>query len=233
VCGRFTLRSSPESITEHFDLDEPLALAPRYNIAPGQEVLALRAEAARATRVVERLRWGLVPSWADDVSIGHRMINARSETLSGKPAFRTAFRERRCLIPADGFYEWGGAAGALKQPYLFERPDQAPFAFAGIFDSWRAGAEGAVRSCAIITTGANGVLTGIHARMPVILDPSGYERWLDPEERDVEALRPLLAPCPDAWLTRSTVGLQVNDARRDTPDCADPSAPQPRQGELW
>jgi putative SOS response-associated peptidase YedK len=233
VCGRFTLRSSPESITEHFDLDEPPELEPRYNIAPGQTVLALRAEAARGTRVAERLRWGLVPPWADSAAVGQRMINARAETLSEKPAFRAAFRDRRCLIPADGFYEWRKASGSPKQPYLFERPDGAPFAFAGLFESWREGEKDAVWSCTIVTTEANEVLAGVHARMPVILDARDYRLWLDPENHDLGELQRLLTPCPEAWLTRKTVGSGVNDARRDAPDCAAEAPPQPRQGELW
>jgi putative SOS response-associated peptidase YedK len=233
VCGRFTLRSSPESLAEHFDLDEPPELTARYNIAPGQPVLTIRADPDRAAHRTEQVRWGLVPEWAKDVAIGHRMINARAESVAEKPAFRSAFRKRRCLVPADGFYEWGGTGGAPRQPYLFARPGGGPFAFAGLFEVWHAGAEDEVRSSTIITTEANGVLAGIHDRMPVILDPRDYSHWLDSADEALDALQALLVPSPEAWLERQTVGTRVNSPRNDDPECMAPAEPQPRQGELW
>ena len=166
MCGRFTLRASPESLAQHFDLDESPDIAARYNIAPGQSVATIRADPAQASLRLESVRWGLVPHWAKDAAIGHRMFNARAETAAEKPAFRSAFRKRHCLVPADGFYEWGGSGDSAKQPYLFTRPDRALFAFAGLFEVWHAGAEDEVRSGTIITTEANRVLAGIHDRMP-------------------------------------------------------------------
>ncbi len=232
MCGRYTLRSTPESLAEQFDLDDPPELEARYNIAPGQSVLTLCVDPLRAKRRIERARWGLVPDWAKDPTIGHRMINARAESVASKPAFRSAFRKRRCLVPADGFYEWGGARGSPKQPYLFTRPDRGPFAFAGLFDVWHAGAEEELRSSTIITTEANEVLAGVHDRMPVILDPRDYTDWLDPANQDLDALQALLVPSPEAWLGRQTVGLRVNSTRNDDPECMAPAPAQPRQSEL-
>jgi len=232
VCGRFTLRSPPESLADHFDLDDPPEHPARYNIAPGQSVLALRVEPVRASRRIEHVRWGLVPPWAENAAVGHRMFNARSESASGKPAFRSAFRKRRCLIPADGFYEWGGTTGSSKQPHLFTRPDGGLFAFAGLFEVWHAGAADELRTGTILTTEANGVLAGIHDRMPVILDPRDYPLWLDPTNADLDALQALLVPCPEAWLEARTVGTRVNNVRNDDPECVAPAPPQLRQGEL-
>jgi putative SOS response-associated peptidase YedK len=232
VCGRFTLRASPESLAEHFDLEEPPEISARYNVAPGQSVLALRSDPVRGSRRVEDLRWGLVPEWAKDVAIGQRMINARAESAAQKPAFRTAFRKQRCLVPADGFYEWGTTGGGVKQPYLFTRPDRGLFAFAALFDIWHEGANDEVRSGTIITTEANGVLAGIHDRMPAILDPGDYAQWLDPANEDPDELRKLLVPSPDSWLEGHTVGTRVNNTRNDDPECMSPAPPQPRQGRL-
>jgi len=219
-------------MAEQFDLDDPPELEARYNIAPGQSVVTIRTDSAGAPRRIERFRWGLLPPWAEDAGIGLRMINARSESVALKPAFRSAFRRRRCLVPADGFYEWGGAVGSLKQPYLFTRPDRGLFAFAGLFDVWHVGAEDEVRSSTIVTTEANRVLAGIHDRMPVILHPRDYANWLDPANDDIDALQSLLVPSPEAWLERQTVGLRVNSTRNDDPECIAPAPPQPRQGEL-
>jgi putative SOS response-associated peptidase YedK len=160
------------------------------------------------------------------------MINARAEGVALKPAFRSAFRKRRCLVPADGFYEWRGAGGSPKQPYLFTRPDGGPFAFAGLFEVWHAGGKDELRSSTIVTTEANGVVAGIHDRMPVILDPRDYADWLDPTNEDLDALQALLVPSPDAWLERKTVGTRVNSTRNDDPECMALAPPQPRQGEL-
>ena len=232
MCGRFTLRSPPESLAEHFDLDDSPELKARYNIAPGQSVVMLRTDPAQASLRLESVRWGLLPYWAGDAAIGHRMINARAEGAARKPAFRSAFRKRRCLVPADGFYEWGGTGAPPKQPFLFTRPDRGLFAFAGLFEIWHAGAKDEVRSSTIVTTEANGVLAGVHDRMPVILDPRDYAAWLDPANQDLAALQALLVPCPDAWLERQTVGMRVNSTRNDDPECMAPAPPQPRQGEL-
>jgi putative SOS response-associated peptidase YedK len=224
------LRARPEAIAEHFELDEIPETTARHNIAPGQAIAAVRANTDDG-RVCEMRSWGLVPGWAKEPSIGNRMINARAETAAEKPSFRSAFARRRCLIPADGFYEW--AAGSTpKQPYLISRRDDGLFAFAGLWEDWE-GEDGAVvRSCTILTTAANATLSTIHARMPVILDPADYAVWLSPAERDADARTALLAPCPEPWLRLQTVGLRVNNARRDDPACSLPAPAQPSQRSL-
>jgi putative SOS response-associated peptidase YedK len=231
VCGRFSLSASPGAVAEHFGLDEPPELSARYNIAPGQAVAAIRVSDAGQLRACEDRIWGLVPGWAKDRAIGQRMINARAETIAEKPAFRSAFRRRRCLIPADGFYEW--AAGPVpKQPYHIARRDGAVFAFAGLWELWRSPEGDRLASCSIVTTRANAALRGVHERMPVLLDPSDYALWLDPAIADAGRLRQLLVPCPDAWLALRTVGLRVNDTRNDDPECAAAAPPQPSQASL-
>ena len=167
------------------------------------------------------MRWGLVPSWAKDVGIGSRMINARAEGIAAKPAFRAAFRQRRCLVPADGFYEWQKVAGG-KQPMLIRLRSGDPFAFAGLWERWR-GPDGEVETGTIITTAPNAVTAPIHDRMPVILDPADYDRWLDPSQPDAAAL---LRPCPDDWLTAIPVSTRVNSPKNDAADLIE-SFPNP------
>jgi putative SOS response-associated peptidase YedK len=172
MCGRYTLYTpTPEALADQFGLAAVPPLAPRFNIAPTQAVPAVRACTDRPSRELVLLRWGLVPSWADDVSIGNRLLNARAETVASKPSFRTAFRRRRCLLPADGFYEWK-AAGKKKQPYHFHLQDGQVFAFAGLWEEWQRDGE-AIFSCTILTTSANDLLVRYHDRMPVILP----RRW--------------------------------------------------------
>lgn len=231
MCGRFTLRARAEDVAEHFDLDETPVLSPRFNIAPSQQVATVRTADSGEPRAIEMRTWGLVPAWAKDPAIAHRLVNARAETVAEKPAFRSAFRRRRCLIPADGFYEWAGG-GAPKQPWYIARPDGGLFAFAGLWEDWESGEGAAAHSCTIITTRANTTLEGVHDRMPVILDPTDYARWLDPGSEGVEELLELLAPCPDEWLQRHTVGLRVNNPRHDGPECIEAVGPQPRQASL-
>jgi putative SOS response-associated peptidase YedK len=231
VCGRFTLRAPPEAVAEHFGLAERPELSARYNIAPGQLVAAIRADDRGERRLCEQRTWGLVPDWAKDPSIGHRMINARAETIAEKPAFRNAFRHRRCLVPADGFYEWASGSRP-KQPYHVAREDGALFGFAGLWEVWRSKEGRAVHSCTIVTTRANATLQRIHDRMPVILGPDDYVPWLDPAQSDPERLLDLLAPCPEEWLVLQTVGLRVNDPRNDDPECVAPAPPRPSQGAL-
>lgn len=225
MCGRFTLRTSPQAVADAFQLPLLPDLAPRYNIAPTQTVAAVRAHATSSQRELALLHWGLVPRWAEDPSAGSRMINARSETLATKPAFREAFQQRRCLIPADGFFEWQ-KQGAKKQPYLIARPDGGLFAFAGLWESW--GRDGLrIESCTIITTTANQVLEPLHDRMPVILPPQDYERWLDPERTNPADLVELLRPCPNDWLVTRPVSSKVNRAGLDSSACVEPAAATP------
>jgi putative SOS response-associated peptidase YedK len=192
MCGRYTLRTPAREIAEVFDLAEVPELTPRFNIAPTQPVPAVRLAPDGGGRELTSFRWGLIPSWADDPSIGNRMINARAETVAGKPAFRHSVRAKRCLIVSDGFYEWRKLNGR-KQPYYIRMKDDHPFAFAGLWEEWGRDA-GAIRSCTIITTDANELMAPIHDRMPVIVHPSDYGLWLDPAVSDPGRLQPLLRP---------------------------------------
>jgi putative SOS response-associated peptidase YedK len=214
MCGRFTLATSGEQLATQFALAEAPQLAPRYNIAPTQPIAVVRA--TDGGRELVLLRWGLVPVWANDPSIGSRMINARAETAAVKPAFRTAMRRRRCLIPADGFYEWQTLPSG-KQPFYFHRGDGAPFAFAGLWEHWNSPDGTPLESCTILTTAANELLRPIHDRMPVIIDPADYARWLDPGLHDPAALEDLLAPHDDAAMAAHPVSRAVNRVANDGP----------------
>ena len=221
MCGRFVSSSSPERIAAYFDADEvseqAAAHRPNYNTAPSTDVLVVLEEGAR--RRLDTFHWGLVPAWAKDLSVGNRMINARSETAAAKPAFRRAFARRRCLVPADGFYEWRAIEGQRrKQPYYIHRPDGEPYAFAGLWEEWH-GPVGdseedlTVRSVTILTGPANRRMAELHDRMPVILPPSGWDDWLSTEEHDPERLRRLLAPVPDELVAFHPVSTEVNNVR--------------------
>jgi putative SOS response-associated peptidase YedK len=218
MCGRFTLRTSAAEVAKTFQLQSTLFdLAPRYNIAPTQQIAAVRANAETEARELVFLRWGLVPSWADDLAIGNRMINARAETLAEKPSFRKAFSARRCLIVADGFYEWQ-KQGAKKQPYYIGMKDQRPFAFAGIWErNNRTGSE--IETCTIITTTANDLMAPLHDRMPVILPASSYDLWLDVAVQEVERLTPLLQSYPSNEMQAVPVSTLVNNPRNESPEC--------------
>ena len=215
MCGRFALKH-PEAIRAAFGLEEIPGLPPRYNIAPSQEIAIVRF--SPAGRRLAMARWGLIPSWAKDASGAYSTINARAETVDSKPSFRGPFRSRRCLIPADGFYEWH-EEGGIKQPHHIARKDGTPFAMAGLWDLWR-GPEGDILSCSIIVTAANRFMRSLHERMPVILHPGDYERWLDPGNHDTAGLKALLNPAPEHWLTEWPVSRYVNDPRHDGPECA-------------
>lgn len=219
VCGRFTLATPAETLAAHFELASAPALQPRYNIAPTQPVLTVRA--VDGQRTAEERRWGLVPHWAKDPKIGGRLINARAETVASKPAFRVAFRKRRCLVPADGFYEWKPISGR-RQPFHLRRKDGAPFAMAGLFEQWSSEDGEIVDSCTVITTEANDVVRSIHDRMPVILDGESASSWLDPELADPEALQQLLRPCPGEDLTAYPVDTRVNRPKNDGPANIEP-----------
>ena len=218
MCGRFTLASPAEVVAKDFALDDVPELAPRYNIAPTEPVAAIRVCSAR--RVFEHRRWGLVPAWARDAG-GPPLFNARAETLARKPAFRDAFRLRRCLVPADGFYEWRAVSGR-RQPFHLRRADGAPFAMAGLYERWRPAGGEALESCTVITTAANALLAPLHDRMPVVLPAEAWEAWLDPTGRDVEALSPWLRPAPEAGWLAYPVDPRVNQARHDEPGNVEP-----------
>ncbi len=193
----------------------------RYNIAPTQAVAVVRIAPDTSVRQWQLVRWGLVPSWAKDASIGSRMINARAETVAGKPSFRTSFRRRRCLVPADGYFEWQ-KTGQGKQPYYIRMRDDRPFAMAGLWESWLNPATNEpLLSCTIITTQANELTQPIHDRMPVILAAADYEMWLDPQPPDPERLGALLRPCDSATLRADPVDTYVNSPRNDGPRCVE------------
>jgi putative SOS response-associated peptidase YedK len=221
MCGRYTLKTPVEELAEEFGFEaSSVELPPNYNVAPTQEVAAILEEDGK--RRLELLRWGLIPSWADDPSIGSRMINARSETAPEKPSFRRAFRERRCLIPADGFYEWQRTNGA-KQPYYIRMKEGRPFAFAGLWESWKDDGGPEIRSCTILTTKPNALAAEIHDRMPVILPAGSYDAWLDPETGRDE-LYGLLAPYPEDEMEAYPVSRFVNSPQNNDPRCIEPAA---------
>ena len=220
MCGRYTLSTPVEKLAGEFDISGPLPdLPPSYNVAPSQEVAAIVAGGGGERRL-ELLRWGLIPAWADDSSIGSRMINARSETAAEKPSFRKAFKERRCLIPADGFYEWQKTNGG-KQPYHLKMRDGRLFAFAGLWESWKGDEEGEIRSCTIMTTDANDLVGEVHHRMPVILPPETYDLWLDPAVREAEQLLSVLGPYPTEDMEAYPVSRRVNNPSNDEPGCVE------------
>jgi putative SOS response-associated peptidase YedK len=222
MCGRFSLRARLAELLAEFALDEQQAppLAPRYNIAPSQPVFAVRERpgAAPAMREAVWLRWGLIPSWASDAAIGNRMINARAETVAEKPAFRAALSRRRCLVAADGFYEWK-AEGRAKQPYFIHFADDRPFAFAGLWESWEGPEHSSIESCTILTTEANELMRPLHDRMPVILQRRDYAKWLDAAEQKSAALLPLLVPYTGDDLEAYPVRRLVNSPSHDDAEC--------------
>jgi putative SOS response-associated peptidase YedK len=201
-----------------FPLSDLPDMPPSYNVAPTQAVLAVRQPAEKPEP--GWLKWGLVPSWADDPAIGNRLIDARAESAAEKPSFRAAFRQRRCLVLADGFYEWG-RVGAKKQPYYFRLWDAAPFAFAGLWERWQRDGK-ALDSCALLTTGPNELVKPVHDRMPVILAPRDFERWLDPKAAKPAELYALLRPFPAEAMTAYSVGLRVNNPRHNDSACVAP-----------
>jgi putative SOS response-associated peptidase YedK len=221
MCGRYTLRTPVEKLAEEFGFDNSsIELPPNYNVAPTQGVAAVLEEDGQ--RHLEVLRWGLIPPWADDPQVGSRMINARAETAPEKPSFRRAFRERRCLIPADGFYEWKRMNGG-KQPYYIHMKEGRPFAFAGLWESWKDDGGPEIRSCTILTTKPNALAGEIHDRMPVILPTGSYDVWLDHEsERD--ELYGLLAPYPEDEMEAYPVSRFVNSPSNNDPRCIEPAA---------
>ena len=222
MCGRYRPSRRKQLIEEYFaSVSEEDDWSPRYNLAPTQPVPIIRQNPKEPVRELSLVRWGLIPSWAKDASVAAQMINARSETASTKPAFRDALKLRRCLIPADGFYEWS-RIGKAKQPYCFEVNEGELFAFAGIWDRWRDPSGATIETCSILATTPNAVTSTIHDRMPVILDPDSYDLWLDPGMKDVSAASELLKPF-DARLMRSyPISMRINHLANDDEDCSRP-----------
>ncbi len=222
MCGRFTLATSPDQVGALFDVRQVPEFEPRYNIAPTQDVPICRVIDPHGERRVDALRWGLVPFWADDIKIGSRMINARSETASAKPAYRAAFKRRRCLVPTTGFYEWRSEDGG-KQPYLFRREDRAPFALAGMWERWSGEeADGEVETFTIMTCDASELVAPVHKRMPVILEEQHFEFWLDPANQDKDALDELLGPYAGEGMEAIAVSRDVNSPSNDRPELIEP-----------
>jgi putative SOS response-associated peptidase YedK len=219
MCGRFTLKTNPRKLAEEFLLGETPVWEPRFNIAPTQDVAAVRLSAPGGKREFVRLRWGLVPAWATDVSIGNRMINGQAETATEKPAFRSAIKARRCLVLADGFYEWAKVPGG-KQPYYFQMRDGRSFAFAGLWERWEKGGE-PLETCTLLTTSANKVVGQFHERMPLILEPADYDLWLDTSQKSAQSIQPLLRPLRDDALEAYPVSRLVNSPTNEDPRCVE------------
>jgi putative SOS response-associated peptidase YedK len=235
MCGRFALYTPPARIARYFEAtlaeDEDVAAQkPSWNVAPTDEVLGVRdrpqKDGGEPVRTLMTFRWGLIPWWSKDAKSGSRLFNARGETVATRASFREAFRERRIIVPADGFYEWRHLKTGGKQPHYFARADGAPMAFAGLAERWRdkAAPKDApyVRSCTVITASGGADMDGIHDRMPVILDPSTFDLWLDPANEDVEQLRALLRPPPAGTVTHHAVGPRIGNVRNNDPTLVDP-----------
>jgi putative SOS response-associated peptidase YedK len=223
MCGRYTLSAKGDEVALLFDLQEIPQLPLRYNIAPTQETAVVRVERPGAPRKLDLLRWGLIPYWAKEAGIGNRMINARSESVAEKPAYRWSFRRKRCLIPTSGFYEWK-KEGKAKQPYMIRRKDAKPFALAGLWDRWQDPERGPLDTFTILTTDANELIRPLHDRMPVILAPADFDLWLDPAVEDRERLEPLLAPFESGQMETYPVSRAVNSPANDLAACIEPLA---------
>lgn len=240
MCGRYTLLAEANQLAVEFRVSDVSPLAPRYNIAPTQSVPIVRLQCfvphsdmavvrqseTGGGRRLDILRWGLIPRWAKDAKIAYRTINARAETVATQPVFREAFRKRRCIVPASGFFEWqesmkGGKE--VKQPLYIRRPDGRPIGLAGLWERWEGPDGTVIESFTIITTDANDLVRPFHNRMPVILRPEDYDAWLNPESKPDE-LQSLLKPCPPDWLVASPVSKQVNNPRNDDPSCIEESS---------
>lgn len=221
MCGRFTLIAPGEAIAELFQLTDVPTLVPRYNIAPTQPIAAVRLSQSSAARELTYFHWGLIPRWAKDPKIGSRMINARSETAAEKPSFRTAFKYRRCLVPADGFYEWQKINGR-KQPVRIQMKDGNPFAIAGLWEHWISSDGSEIESCTLLTTEPNDLLRPVHNRMPVLVDPADFDMWLDVKNYPVPDAQRLLRPFSDEEMTFYPVSTHVNSPRNEDPLCIQP-----------
>lgn len=240
MCGRYTFTADANTIAAEFDIADPPTYPVRYNIAPTQDVPVIRLRGPAATpemavvrvsestgtRQLDVLRWGLIPHWAKDKKIAYSTINARCETVATQPAFRDAFRKRRCIVPASGFYEWRPAiedGKEVKQPFYIRRKDGRQMALAGLWERWNSPSGEVIESFTIITTDANKMLRELHNRMPVMLAPEDYDVWLDPNA-SIEECKSLLRPCPPEWLEFGPVSRKVNSPRNDSADCIEPLA---------
>ena len=226
MCGRYSLQTPLPDLAEIFAADVALEdPGPRFNVAPTETIAAIRA--SERGRTLSGLRWGLVPSWSRGPTEIPLIINARSESLETKPAFRDLLADHRCIVPADGFYEWRAERG-LRQPYFVRRRDRAPLALAGLWDRW-----GVEESCAIVTTDSNSLLVPLHDRMPVLLAGEQVDRWVDPRERDFERLRDLLRPSPSDLLELYPVSTRVNRVGQDDPVCIEPAGRSITSPDDW
>jgi putative SOS response-associated peptidase YedK len=218
VCGRINLWMSSAELAQVFELFREPEWLPRYNLGPMQQILSIRQH-PKVVRLAEPVQWGLVPSWAKSPNNGPPLNNARGETITTKPSFRDSFQKRRCLIPANGFYEWKRLDNKTKQPWNIFLADGQPLALAGIWDHWQTPDGDTLESCAVITTEANEFMSQIHDRMPVILAKSDWDFWLNPEETNPDFFTRLLVPCPNEWLKGNAVSSLVNLVSHDSPEC--------------
>ena len=219
VCNRYRLTHSKRYLAERFQAWDEIEERPRYNIAPTQPVVTVRRELGTKTRKFTTMRWGLIPSWTKDMSIGTRTLNARSETVATRLAFRDSILTKRCLIPADGFYEWR-KVGSLKQPYCFEVGEGGLFALAGLWDQWKSPEGQIIERCTVLTTTPNSVVADMHDRMPVIVAPDKYDLWLDPDVNDFDAIRDILKPFDANLMRRYPVSRKLNNSQNDDAESA-------------
>lgn len=224
MCGRYTITSPGQVIAETFGVAGPVELAPRYNVCPGQDVPVVRTRHGADDRELDLLRWGLVPWFVKEPGPAARMINARAETAATSPAFREALQRRRCLLPADGFYEWQAASGKRgpKQPFHVRRADGRPMALAGLWERWKGKDGTRIESCTVLTTSPNELLASIHDRMPVVLPPDAWSLWLDRAVQDAARVLPLLVPAPADDMVAAPVSSWVNDPKHDDAQCLAP-----------
>lgn len=224
MCGRYAIKVSSAELQRWYNLQRDFPYDPKYNVAPTNRMPVIR-EDLDCTRTAARLRWGLVPFWAPDLSIGSRMINARAETIDTSKAFRQALKKRRCVVPASGFYEWEKLDSKTKQPWYIYPAESELWSFAGLWESWTDKTTNeTVETYTIVTTEANEFMTQMHDRMPVILSANAMLDWLDPKVEDFEILKALLVPCPDAWMARYKVSPMVGNVKNESPDCIKPLA---------
>jgi putative SOS response-associated peptidase YedK len=221
MCGRYTLKTPVERISEKFQFPQVIPLKPRYNIAPSQPVAVVRLLPDDTDRKLAMLRWGLLPAWVKEPTKVQQPINAKAQTAAEKPMFRDAFKRRRCLVPADRFYEWK-QDGGRKQPVYIHLKDGEPFAIAGLWEHWEGQDGEVIESCTLLTTEPNDMLAPIHNRMPVILDPKDYARWLDPGLQEADGVKPLLRPYPSDLMTAYSISLRVNNPKNDDSQCLEP-----------